>query len=632
MKLTPLLLFLLLLIVLVIAVTTLKPVNSPSTADKEGFVQFQTNVIPQNEVKVPPYSGRSIVKLYDNIFFDRQNANIVEVSSAEFNGNVALNGNSVSGGNIDLTGSTITDINIQTRDGKINHYSVSDGTKVVETPESQINAVSNSFKVNPFYTSICNTTGKYQLFYISWNKDTYVHCIQIEPTPALKSGNNFKPNNIFTHRIPSDQNERINAMYYIDSTVNLVPPSSYDNVNNYNNTYVIEPLYSSSREVYQLSSDIKYDVKNANIIVNYSNNKYINVYDMYGSHTKYTSAPESSAILDRVSANTRGGYSGMWLKNNSDNTTQILYHSYDKHTLVVLFQTDSSNRFKIVNIARFTENGLDRQDTNDIITQDINGPPKPDPNVNPSAISEYYKWYWYWNSNGPGANTNFSNNYLLKTQIVPPVCPSCPVSQVTKSASDFKKEDTIISKTVDATGNVITKTVDATGNVITETVDATGNVINKTVDTAANVLSKTLDTAGNLVKSGASGTADLVKSGASGTADLVKSGVSGTTDLVKSGVSGTVDLVKSGVSGTVDLLKDAGSGAVGVVNNAIGTTGNVLNKLATPQGNVSGTAGNMSPGFAQGSAPIDNYSYYGALQNKGNNYIPITADFSAFGK
>jgi len=31
--------------------------------------------------------------------------------------------------------------------------------------------------------------------------------------------------------------------------------------------------------------------------------------------------------------------------------------------------------------------------------------------------------------------------------------------------------------------------------------------------------------------------------------------------------------------------------------------------------------------------PVDNYSYYGALPSKGSsNYMPITADFSAFGK
>ena len=72
MKLTPLLLFLLLLVVLVIAVTTLKnPIGL--YVEKEGFVQFKTNVVPQTETVIPPYSSRSIVKLYDNLFIDRKN-------------------------------------------------------------------------------------------------------------------------------------------------------------------------------------------------------------------------------------------------------------------------------------------------------------------------------------------------------------------------------------------------------------------------------------------------------------------------------------------------------------------------------------------------------------------------------
>ena len=32
------------------------------------------------------------------------------------------------------------------------------------------------------------------------------------------------------------------------------------------------------------------------------------------------------------------------------------------------------------------------------------------------------------------------------------------------------------------------------------------------------------------------------------------------------------------------------------------------------------------------STPVDNYSQYGALQSKGCNYMPVTADFSAFRK
>jgi hypothetical protein len=45
-----------------------------------------------------------------------------------------------------------------------------------------------------------------------------------------------------------------------------------------------------------------------------------------------------------------------------------------------------------------------------------------------SIISDYYKKYW--NSNLPATTINgvkqYSNDFLLKTQIIPPICPSCP--------------------------------------------------------------------------------------------------------------------------------------------------------------------------------------------------------------
>ena len=134
----------------------------------------------------------------------------------------------------------------------------------------------------------------------------------------------------------------------------------------------------------------------------------------------------------------------------------------------------------------------------------------------------------------------------------------------------------------------------------------------------------------------------MLTSGATGATNLLTSGVSGATDLAKSGVSGTVGLIKDAGSGTVGLLKDAGSGAIGVVDKTLDTTGNVLNNLSNPENGYGSAQGvgykqggygySGAPGFSKGNPPIDNYSYYGALPNKGSSYIPITADFSAFKK
>jgi hypothetical protein len=632
MKLTPLLLFLLLLVVLVIAVITLK---NPIVLDKqEGFVQFKTNVVPQTETVVPPYSSRSIVKLYDNLFIDRKNANIVEVVGTEFTGNIDEK-YLVTKGDVDLSGSSITAINIQTRDGTISNYPVTNAD-IKDTKESQISSINSSYNVVPFYTTTCDTTGKYQLFYVPWNTDTYVHAIQITASPSDALASSFKPKNVFTYRIPSDSSVNINATIYSSSVINLTAPASAPasaDTSSSQNTLTTEPLYSATVQVYQLSSDVKFDSKNGNLIVNGTGS--VIVYDRTGKPTTYTTAPAASVLPTEISNTSYAP----WIVNNANNTTQILYIQSEKLTVVALFQTDTANRYKMINIARFNETGIDNGTTPSpqpaptpspqpeqpgaSVPPGPPGPPTPSPDVNPSAISDYYKWYWYWNSAGPGTNAQFSNNYLLKTQIVPPVCPSCPSANCASgSASSGSSGSSGSSTSINKDGNIISNTVDSAGNVVNKTVDTAGNVVNKTLDTAGNLVNKTIDTTSGLVTSGATGAANLLTSGASGAANLVTSGVSGATNL----------------------LRDAGSGIVNVADKTLDTTGNVLGSLTRNANTVGGNGayygglntpygrGYSAPGFSQGSPPIDNYSYYGALPKKGTNYIPITADFSAFGK
>lgn len=623
MKLTPLLLFFLLLVVLVIAVITLK--NPITPVEKEGFVQFKANVVPQQETVVPPYSSRPIVKIYDNLFIDRKNINIVEVVSSEFIGNIDAK-YVVTKGNVDLTGSTIISLNVQTRDGTITKKAVTK-TDVIESDESKISSITSSYKSIPFYSSITATTGKYQLFYIPWNTDTYIHGIQTMATPSNKSS--FKPLNLFSYRIPSDTSSSMNAVYYTDNQINLTTATADTSTNN--NKYVIEPLYSKTEKVFQLSSDVKFHLKTSNLIVN--NGTSIIVYDRSGTPKTYTSPPPSSDLKKKIDST----QTTSWIKNNGNNTTQILYFPYNKNTLVMLMQIDEGGRFKMINVGRFSKYYVDDGDTNpddndgEGDDDDTNNPVDPGkiplpPGIGGSAISDYYKWYWYWNSAGAGTNPAYSNNYLLKTQIVPPVCPSCPST-------------TCASTTSTTTGSSSTKT-DASGNIISDTVTSTSNVLGKTVDTAGNVVNKTLDTAGNILNKTVDTTSNLLTSGATGASNLLTSGATGATNLLTSGVSGATDLAKSTVSGTVDLAKDAGSGLLKFGDKALDKTGNVIGGLTQPGyggGNTGGYAGGYgsgysAPGFSRGSPPIDNYSYYGALPRPGSNYIPITADFSAFSK
>ena len=650
MKLSPLMLFFLLLCILVISVIVVKnTLNMNETANdkKEGFVQFNaslapTGIQPQNTVVVPPYSSRPIIKLYDNIFFDRQNANIVEVVSEEFTGNVSVTPTnySSSGGNVDLTGASISTIFVETRDGTINNYPVT-STQPANTKESNVASITSSYTILPYYATNCNTTGKYQLFYIPWNTDTYIHGFQLQPSPKDKTTSSFKPTNVFTYKIVGDQNSNINAIFYQENVVGLTGSSS-SVTSPANNTSNFNKLYNSKNPVYQLDPTVFFDITNGNLLVTSSTDpSKFSVYNRSG--IDITTSNTVIANIPSVS------YSP-WINYNLDNTIQIVYIPSGTDTLVVLFNSDTNGRIALLNAGRFNIHGIDVGSAVPSSTP-TNPSTTPSSTSSDSAVSDYYKWYWYWNS--PSQNTINTNDYMLKTQIVPPVCPSCPSTCMNTAINGTVNTPTANGGNVSVpqnNGNVISNSSyysNNVGNTVSNGVQYSNNVLNNAVNTSGNIANNAINTTSTLLTSGASGATNLVKSGATGAVDLVESGASGATNLVKSGASGAVNLVESGATGAVNLLKSAGSGAVGLIDNTVDKTTNVLNNLVSG-GNRGGSGGNTSayyggtnlpvgngysaPGFSQGAPPIDNYSYYGALPNKGSNYIPITADFSAFAK
>ncbi len=132
-------------------------------------------------------------------------------------------------------------------------------------------------------------------------------------------------------------------------------------------------------------------------------------------------------------------------------------------------------------------------------------------------------------------------------------------------------------------------------------------------------------------------------------------------------------LLNSSTNGTDTLLNNT----AGVLNNTVSTAGNVVtstvgdvtgifkqdntknntqntrnnnngnyntNNLGNNDNNVgvgnntqNNSGGNLDEVYKQTNAyaqqtPVDIYSYYGALQSKGGNFVPVTNSFSAFGK
>lgn len=295
-------------------------------------------------------------------------------------------------------------------------------------------------------------------------------------------------------------------------------------------------------------------------------------------------------------------------------TISILIMPYGVKTLIATFTKTGT----LIDVKRFNESGVVVSSSSGSSGDTPTPTPTPGDTTLPppsadSAISEYYKWYWYWNKTGKTA----SDDYMLKTQIVPPVCPSCPAANCPASAIVSGSGSGSVSGSASAIAP------------ISDAVKMTGSVAEKTVDTAGDILKSF----GSGATSVGLGTVDLAKGTVSGTVDLAKGAASGTVGLARDVVGGTIGLAKDTASGTVGLAKDAIGGTVGLAKDAVsGTVGLARGKYSTDRGSSNG--GSSSGGSSYSSVgTMDPYTYNGQLKNKPSaDFMPVTANFSAFSK
>lgn len=614
-KLSPLLLFIILLVVLVFTTMICK------NCMKEGFVSFQYEMDPTSSsnsllmVDIPQYSSeRSVAKLYDNLYFDKINANLVEVDSTNYS-NVS--------GNVDSTYSSISKIYVTTRNNSNHSYTTtySDGAVVPkDTTESLLTTVSST-NSSWSYVTYGSNTDRYQLFYMPWVDSTYMHIIKLRDYGT----SNNSPTHLMSYMFgPGGTMANKNH-----SSSSFTLSSQTDDNDTNNGKYVYDSYYDQNKTVYQVSKYVKFDTANGNLIIRSSSG--ITIYNRTGSYSNYTSTGQVSSTSNTI---TSVDFNAFVYTDNYKYV--VLYMPNSTKTLVALIKVDSSDstKYAIEKVVRFTSNGVDNSSGSD------NG-------SSGNSQSDYYRfwydYYRYFNSGNNGNDYNFSDDYMLKTQIVPPVCPSCPSctgscgSACTNcggkggSGTLTTNGSSLVPENVSGSVNINSAGVSAVGttgskNMVNNTVNQTGAVVSGTVNTAGNLVNKTLDTTSNLLTSAGSGATDLVKSGVSGAVDLLKSGTGGAVDLVKSGTGGAVDLLKSGTTGAVDLVKSAGTGLKEIAKDSNG-------RPIYIQGDGSSAGAGASTGVRTGAgAGIDNYSYYGALPTKGANFMPITADFSAFSK
>jgi hypothetical protein len=451
-----------------------------------------------------------------------------------------------------------------------------------------------------------------------------------------------------------------NSILYTKSEVPVaktLKPVVDNDVNN--NKFVTLNNYDKNRSVYQLSKNFFFDVQNGQVILSDPTTKSISVYSRTG--TVLNDGYSTMTKVINTSFTT-------WSAYDATEAKMLLYMAVYNLTMVAIIEPDANGSYQLFNLQRFRNTGVDSGKEDGSSPTPTPTPPTPTPTPTPTPpaptpaptsspssptsylpdvdtisppptttpptadtmMMDYYKWYYYWVNKGiqdPNSHgLNYSDDYMLKTQIVPPVCPACStsvgtcvkcnnageVSLVGGVSSDNNKDSSSVSgcsSSVPIRGNGF---VSGAEKAVKGTVGLGKEVVGGTVDLGREVVG---------------GTVGLGKEIVGGTVGLGREIAGETVELGKDIVGGTVGLGKDIVGGTIGLGKDIASGISKLGSKAEGSAAGVGGADISRSGYSNSYAGNNGQ-----SAVVDKYSYYGAVPSKGGNFVPLTADFSKFGR
>lgn len=632
-KLTPLLLFLIILIVLV-----LSTVIGNYLPLSEGFVSFSETTPVLNTVIIPQYSlTRPMYKLHDSLYFDELNGNVVQVYGKQYDAATS---------NLDVSGASISFISVMPRSGNAiyNYNSQLVNGKIQASADSNVSTTSVSSQYNSWMypSSTTYTNQPYQIIYMPWNNNTFVHIYDIDNKKMVSTF-------MFGQGAIREKYEYNNITLPEGSTGSDGP-----NINK----YLSDSNYdaSHSNDVYALSDYVKFDTKNGNLIIQKGSGdaRKLDVYQGStgsGSPVKiFSDVSVAGTIKDTPSSILANRPFTPFLVLDETGKNMVLYMQNANKTMVALLSRDSanSNLLTLRNCVRFNpgaSGGIDKANTTSepstpaattATTESATKAAATASTAIPTLdniISDYYKKYWYQNAQFTGEN-QYSDDFLLKTQMIPPVCPACPSCPSKTTCTNCGGQGG--SGTVNGEGKSIIG-YDVSGNAIyshihsSGIVDNAGSVVSNTVGTAGYVAGKTLDTAGKLV------------GGTIGTAGYV----AGKTLDAAGNVVGTAGgLLYGAGSGLKQMIEGAGSGYGSGYGQGYGQGQGYGSGSSYGSGMGSGSVSNnqRNTAYAPDVQPvqsqpifgskeyIDKYSYNGALSSKGGDPMPVTADFSAFAK
>jgi hypothetical protein len=694
--------FIILLIILVLFILLNKLFTLKER--KETFIDFNKDNAENSSITkyIPQYSTdttRTVIHLYDNLYFDNKNGVVLEVEGGQ-------------SGTNDNSGNSISQLHIIPRDGAsyrtVQGKTVNNIAQPNDSIESKINTIPPAYDEYTYTTRTLILFGsfRYQFFYYSWNTQTFIHLFKYSILETASVGTTPKIPAFQLQYVKSYLLNPIDGLKYTNTasqySMSIPEPTKihtdfiYNDANNKNSIFL--PNYLDQKvKVFQITPLVFYDIANGNIILKDSNGGGLKVYNRVGAENiTPTNTGQPSQLTGQPTIFTV----------SNEKSGMVLVTSYYQNTIIsviIVDNTNSARAYKIAATQRFNKT----QPVNDLASDPDNAAPTSAPTTIPASTSEkkwdkwnnLYDgkesisncgsdpncWYWFFKSlpslkkhndmsdmYDPDNGQSFiSDDYFLKTEAVPQVCPNCPNCQNNENSGictscggnggSGTNINSCLSVSLKLTPIAATKYKDDLGNIYISTTDTSGNTryilegsatgtnvtnnasrgISSLDDNISGVANNAINTAGGVV-----GTAgNLAYSAGSGAVNLLKDTGSGAVDLLKDTGSGAVDLLKDTGSGAVDLLKGVGSGISNLGSGALrtqqGTQYNSVGGTNVGGTNVGGTnvgrssIGSVSDktfGKMPGQTPVDNYSYYGALQSKGGNFMPVTADFSSFRK
>jgi hypothetical protein len=603
MKLSPAMIFILLLIFLVLSVLFCRW----AMREVDGFIGYNFETLPLETVTLPMYSDKNkLHKMYDSLYFDNKNGNIVEIDATAYGG---VSGN-VSG-NIDSNSSTITALNVLPRIGNsVKSYKIEQITDVIPAPATNTD---NSYQ-SKVYETKSKATDTYTVFMMPWRDNTYVHVMNNSTT---------NPENISTYAFTNGSSASQFKYQAFASADNDLFSKSRSDTNSANNTLVLDAIYNTKRKVYQISEFVKYDISNSNILVSVGD-KEMQVHTRIGSEFQVLSKTNTNKDTTNGDVQPMVTNSAFAPRVIYDLCGQnmIVYVPNGKQTLVALVCYNNEMKLDLRNVCRFNENGIDIGEP--APTNGGNGNKKDEPKMTTTADLDM-------------------DNYMLKTQIIPPVCPACPSCNYNNGGACNQcggtggcGTRTINGDSLVTGGNPIRGVVDQSGNVVSGPVDKSGNPAARQVDQSGNLVGRAVNDVGTV----ATGAVNIAGNVASGAVDAAGNVVNKTIDTAGNVVNNTLGVATNVATGALGAVSNVASSALGAVGNVLGAGGNMIQPGAGSQGGSAGAmssqagpSGGMQYPVSGSTSTTDPYSYQGALPvKKPTEFMPITADFSSFGR